>query len=108
MKKSFDVMYYSNRLNEGRRFSHQYTEPWEKKDYYCPRCGKQEVWFRNDGGDYYVGEQHICTACKGGFHIPGGVNTATGEQDEQRLEHLIANNESNRLSATNATEGNKL
>lgn len=90
MKKTFNVMYYSNRKNEGRQFSHQYTETWEITDYYCPQCGKKEVW-RNDGGDYYIGEQHICAACKRSFHIPGGVNTATGEQDEQRLEHLTAN-----------------
>lgn len=91
MKKTFDVLYYKNPRGEGKQFSNQYTEQWEKTDFYCPRCGKQEVWFINDGGDYYVGEQHICTACKATFHLPSGVGDATGEQDEQRLKHLTSN-----------------
>lgn len=91
MQKTFDVLYYKQLPGRDREFSHKYIEPWEKTGYFCPRCGTQEVWFRNDGGDYYVGEQHICTNCKCSFYLPDGVSDAYGEQDEQRLAHLTAN-----------------
>lgn len=91
MQKIFDVLYYKQLPGRDREFSHKYSEPWGKTEHFCPRCGKQEVWFRNDGGDYYVGEQHICTNCKCSFYLPGGVRDASGEQDEQRLAHLTAN-----------------
>lgn len=91
MEKAFDVLYFNNTRDEGKQLHSRYREPWKKSDLYCPRCGKQEVWFCNDGGDYYVGEQHICINCKSGFYLPGGVADATGEQNEQRLTHLTAN-----------------
>ena len=91
MQKTFDVLYYKKLPGRDREFSHKYSEPWEKTDIFCPRCGKQEVWFCNNVGDHYLGEQHICTACKGTFYLPSGVGDATGVQDEQRLAHLTAN-----------------
>lgn len=91
MEKRFDVVYYSHRQGEERKFSHQYSEPWSKTELYCPRCAKKEVWFRDDGGDYYVGEQYICTACKGTFYLPDGVSDVFDAQNEQRLRHLTAN-----------------
>ena len=91
MKKDIEVLYYQQQAGEERKFSHKYTEPWEKTELFCPRCGKHEVWFCNNGGDYYVGEKHICTACKGVFYLPDGVGDAHGEQDEQRVAHLTAN-----------------
>lgn len=91
MEKRFDVIYYSQKQGEGRKFSHQYPELWSTTEAYCPRCAKKEVWFRDDGGDYYVGEQYICIACKGTFYLPAGVSECRNEQDEQRLAHLTAN-----------------
>lgn len=98
MKKTFDVLYYRNPKDEGRQYSHKYSEPWEKTEFHCPRCGNQEVWFCNNGGNYYLGEQHICTNCKASFYLPNGVTDAAGEQDEQRLENLTANALSSRAA----------
>lgn len=80
-REKFDVQYCA----------HQHTENWEKTKVYCPRCGNQEIWFRCDCGDYYVGEQHICTGCKATFYLPGGISDVVGDQDEQRLKKLTSN-----------------
>ena len=37
---------------------------------FCPNCGDREVWRNADGGDYYVGEQYLCVACKHSFYLP--------------------------------------
>lgn len=83
--KAFDVQYFKG---DGRELSHVYSEIWKKTDYFCPGCGKREVWHAAGGGDYYVGEQHICIACAHEFYLPNGVNTCSGEQDAQRLAAL--------------------
>ena len=88
---TFNTIYYSQKQGDDRKFSHKYSETWSKTETYCPRCAKKEVWFRDDGGDYYVGEQYICTACKGTFYLPCGVSDSHGEQDVQRLSHLTDN-----------------
>lgn len=90
MEKRFDVVYYSRRHGDERKPSHKYSEHWSKTELYCPRCAKNEVWCRDDGGDYYIGEKYICTACKGTFYLPDGVDDACNEQDGQRLRHLGA------------------
>lgn len=90
MKKQFDVLYYKDRNGT---VNHQYTERWAKTEVYCPRCGKQEVFANSGGGDYYTGEQHICTACKGTFCFSDGVTDVKvgvrEDQDSQRLAHLM-------------------
>jgi predicted RNA-binding Zn-ribbon protein involved in translation (DUF1610 family) len=88
--KRFDVLYYKNPRGEGKEFSHKYRENWELTEYHCPHCGKKEVWHETSGGDYYVGEQHICVECDRAFYLPDGVSKANDEQDSQRLEHLKA------------------
>ena len=89
MKKTFDVLYYSQRSGEERQFSHKYSENWAKTPLYCPGCGATEVWCSGGGGDYYVGEQHICTGCGSMFYLPNGLSAANGDQDAQRLKQLI-------------------
>jgi DNA-directed RNA polymerase subunit RPC12/RpoP len=89
MKKSFDVLYYSNPRGEGKKFSHKYSETWEPEDIFCPRCGHKKVWVNTDGGDYYVGEQYLCTNCNSTFHLPSGVNISNSEQDKQRVAKLL-------------------
>ena len=65
---------------------HAYNETWEKLDLFCPHCGKKEVWHDFAAGDYYVGEQHLCSACGCGFYLPGGVECQLNdEQGNQRL-----------------------
>ncbi len=88
--KTFDVNYYKGSHGNGREFDHKYTEPWVLTDYFCPHCGKKGVWFCDDGGDQYVGEQHICIECDHSFYLPDGVQKVMGEQNTQRLTHLKA------------------
>jgi len=43
---------------------HTYKTLWERlEDMHCPACGKKAVWHDAGGGDYYVGEEHMCSAC---------------------------------------------
>ena len=87
--KTFEVLYYKNPTGKKKEQSHQDTETWEYIDYYCPNCGKQTVWFRNDGGDYYIGEEFICLSCSHNFYLPTGTNDASkNEQGKQRLKYL--------------------
>lgn len=85
-RKEFDVSYYSNKPG----LSHQIHEVWEYEYLFCPKCGQKQVW-RHDccGGDYYAGEQYICTACSSYFYIPSGVQNITDEYDKQRLKALV-------------------
>lgn len=77
----FDVMYYSK-----GKFSHSYAEGWEPTAYFCPHCGKQSVWMETSGGDYYVGEDHLCADCGANFNLPGGADPRPdNDQDKQRL-----------------------
>lgn len=69
---------------------HSYAESWETDgELYCPHCGEQEVWIRRDGGDYYVGEQHLCAACKWTFYMPDLRESSYDEYDEQRVAKLF-------------------
>lgn len=43
--------------------SHHYFVEFVKTDYFCPMCGKTEVWRNSDGGDYYEGSMHLCASC---------------------------------------------
>lgn len=42
---------------------------WKKTPFHCPNCSETEVYFRDDGGDYYLGEIHLCKSCHATFHI---------------------------------------
>jgi hypothetical protein len=90
-RTELDVAYFSQRTGEERKLSHKYHEAWEPEDLFCPQCGQKHVWRCDSGGDHYVGEQYLCTACKSTFYLPSGVQDATGEQNEQRLLSLTPN-----------------
>lgn len=49
--------------------SHHYWDEFVKGDYFCPFCGKQEVWESQDSGDYYVGSEQICATCGARLHL---------------------------------------
>ena len=53
--------------------NHHYFDEYEKCDLFCPNCGIKEVWQEQSSGDYYVGEDFICVACKHNFTIQGPV-----------------------------------
>lgn len=63
-------------------------EPWVKTDYHCLNCGSKTVWMRNDGGDYYKGEQHICSKCSYEWHLPNTPDAARTDDDLKRAEYL--------------------
>jgi len=82
----FNVNYY-----KGKKFSHKYREAWQLTKYHCPHCGKQRVWQETSGGDYYVGDEHICTNCSHSFYLPLEPKDISGnEQGKQRLSALKA------------------
>lgn len=83
-----EVAYFTHWPGQGHKLSHKYREEWEPEDLFCPRCGQKAVWRCASGGDYYVGEQFLCTACRGSFYLPHGVTDSRGDQDEQRLRAL--------------------
>lgn len=52
-------------------YSHsEREETWQESDFFCPSCGSKEVWEEVGAGDFYVGNQHICTSCNSTFLIP--------------------------------------
>jgi transposase-like protein len=68
---------------------HTLSEVWETTDYFCPRCGKQDVWVEDSPGDYYTGPSHLCKACGADFSLPYGCDARPNNwQDSQRLEAL--------------------
>ena len=72
---------------------HSYNEQWEKSDYFCPRCGAGDSeWFQAScGGDYYVGETHLCLKCEAHFYLPTDPRAQPENwQDKQRLEAIRA------------------
>lgn len=90
--RTFQVKYFNN-----GKYSHEYTESWDKTELFCPACGKQDVHVDTGAADYYAGEYHLCAACGAGFHFsctpePHPIN----EQDRQRLAAIrgISNTES--------------
>lgn len=50
---------------------HHYWNNFEKSEYYCPNCGTKEVWQEQGSGDYYLGEEWLCTNCNHGWTMQG-------------------------------------
>jgi predicted RNA-binding Zn-ribbon protein involved in translation (DUF1610 family) len=71
---------------------HSYKEQWETVRCFCPNCGGSEVWRELGGGDYYVGELHMCWRCGAEFHLPNGANVPHEKnwQAKQRIEAIRA------------------
>lgn len=69
---------------------HSYAESWSKTNAYCPDCGKQSAWHDQGGGDYYVDEEFICTACGFSFHLPCSHLIDNDHAGLQRLAALRA------------------
>lgn len=101
--KTFQVKYFN-----GGKYSHEYTESWEKTELFCPACGKREVHEEQSGGDYYVGTWFLCAACGAGFHLPTEPEPhPMSEQDQQRLGAIrdTSNNSIRRLHFVNTAFG---
>lgn len=67
---------------------HSYQETWTDTEIHCPSCGKKAVWRDTSGGDYYVGEQHICIACAFSFCMPNCNHI--DERDDNDMQRLLA------------------
>jgi hypothetical protein len=50
--------------------SHHYFMDWVKTVYYCPNCGKREVWEESGAGDFYESRELCCTECNLIFTMP--------------------------------------
>lgn len=37
---------------------------------YCPYCGKNPIFLRQNSNDYYLGDQYVCRHCAVEFHMP--------------------------------------
>ena len=68
---------------------HIYSETWNKVGLHCPGCGVRGVWMRSGPGDYYVGEDYICTNCAHTWNLPGGTRRCDSDE-VVRLGHLRA------------------
>lgn len=68
--------------------SHHYWDEYEKTEYFCAKCGKQEVWESTGPGDYYVGNEALCTACGHGCHYMNGPSPAKDANELGILEQL--------------------
>ena len=77
----FQVLYY----NDGG-YSHEYTENWDKAEWFCPACGRREVYEEQGGGDYYVGTRFLCEKCGAKFYLPDPPEPCPkNDQHQQRL-----------------------
>ncbi len=50
--------------------THHYFSNYDKSEFFCPNCGKKEVWEEQGAGDYYVGVNFTCISCKHEFNLP--------------------------------------
>lgn len=51
--------------------SHHYITEYDKSEFYCPLCGKQEVWEEKGQGDYYCGSDYVCISCGSKSYLDG-------------------------------------
>lgn len=69
MKVIQEFIYHEKRAKQEGQPGHHYILDYERTDYYCPSCGKQEVWVEQSGGDYYAGADYVCVACSSLHHL---------------------------------------
>jgi hypothetical protein len=64
------------------------TEAWFKTDYFCPICGKKEVWSEAGPGDYYAGPRILCVECGGSMEHPQGASVHQTDTDKDRIKQI--------------------
>lgn len=67
---------------------HHYWEEYLRVDYFCPNCGKQEMWADESPGDYYCGSGTLCIACGFETMMQGGPYPLKDANDISILEQL--------------------
>lgn len=56
--------------------THHYMSEYAKTGFYCPLCGARDVWREQGAGDYYMGSDHVCTACGSQSFLDGSHECA--------------------------------
>lgn len=64
---------------------------YKKSNYYCPLCGKQEVWEDQGEGDFYEGVDYACTNCYASFTLPSLGTNENDFEGEQLIKQLRSN-----------------
>jgi predicted RNA-binding Zn-ribbon protein involved in translation (DUF1610 family) len=52
--------------------------------YYCPYCGKQNLWREKGSGDYYQGSAYYCLDCYSMHHL----DSSYGDLDADLIKAL--------------------
>jgi predicted RNA-binding Zn-ribbon protein involved in translation (DUF1610 family) len=74
-----EVTYYRS----GRK-SHSLNFEYSRCEWYCPNCGKQEVWEEAGPGDFYEREDYVCLGCEIHFTLPRTDDITIDEKDPFR------------------------
>jgi hypothetical protein len=68
--------------------SHHYWDEFEKEPWHCPNCGQKELWTATGSGDYYVGNESICTACGHACYLLSGPKEIKEPHELGQLKQL--------------------
>ena len=49
--------------------NHHYIEEYNRSDYFCPKCGRTELWKEEGSGDCSLGSGYLCLKCKLHFYL---------------------------------------
>lgn len=66
-------------------------------DFYCPSCGKKEVFREEDHEDFYSGARYICLACK---HIHELDGSGQDESNDPNIDVIIKQLKASIISTT--------
>lgn len=66
--------------------THHYWREVDKTNYFCPSCGKKNVWIEAGMGDYYCGPSHWCVVCGIEFSLPN--LSQPSDQDKMIVEQI--------------------
>lgn len=64
---------------------HSYLHTYAPTDYFCPHCGRRDVWEECSDGDYYQGPDILCLYCGGGFCLPNGDGKPAPDDDSPTM-----------------------
>lgn len=68
--------------------SHHYWEDYEKTGYFCPSCGKKDVWEQCGSDDYYVGSAYVCVNCSTSHYLDNSSDLRKDEHYVKIIEQL--------------------
>jgi hypothetical protein len=65
--------------------SYKRTVKYIKTGYFCPECGKAEVWCEDDGLDYYLGVTYACTGCDSLFALANATYKPNSDDTQSQI-----------------------